>query len=115
MSRKALSSPSSSALEGLGEDTSTLKDAAGKLMATAQSLSGVFAGDEVMKGPRRATFEHMKIASYKMLIAAATAAGRRRSRASAKKTCARKKGDGQIAQRQLARHRRNASSEIRVR
>jgi ferritin-like metal-binding protein YciE len=63
-------------LDGLGEDTSTLKDAAGKLMATAQSLSGVFAGDEVMKGSLASyTFEHMEIASYKMLIAAATAVG----------------------------------------
>ena len=37
-------------LERLGEDTSALKDAGGKLLAMAQSLSGVFAGDEVMKG-----------------------------------------------------------------
>jgi len=63
-------------LERLGEDTSTLKDAAGKLMATAQSLSGIFAGDEVMKGSLASyTFEHMEIASYRMLIAAASAVG----------------------------------------
>src|SRR3954462_894596 len=37
-------------LDGLDEASSTLKDAGAKLMATAQSLSGIFAGDEVMKG-----------------------------------------------------------------
>lgn len=37
-----------------------------------QSLSGVFAGDEVMKGSLASyTFEHMEIASYTILIAAA--------------------------------------------
>jgi ferritin-like metal-binding protein YciE len=63
-------------LKGLGEDTSTMKDAGGKLMAMAQSLSGVFAGDEVMKGSLASyTFEHMEIASYNILIAAANALG----------------------------------------
>lgn len=53
-----------------------LKDAGGKLTATAQSISGVFAGDEVMKGSLASyTFEHMEIASYTILIAAANAAG----------------------------------------
>lgn len=53
-----------------------LKDAGGKLTATAQSISGVFAGDEVMKGPLASyTFEHMEIASYTILIAAANAVG----------------------------------------
>src|ERR687888_416203 len=57
-------------LEGLGEDTSTLKDAGGKLIAIGQSLSGIFAGDEVMKGSLASyTFEHMEIASYSILIA----------------------------------------------
>ncbi|RVB76105.1 MULTISPECIES: DUF892 family protein [unclassified Mesorhizobium] len=63
-------------LEGLGEDASTLKDAGGKLLAMAQSLSGVFAGDEVMKGSLASyTFEHMEIASYRILIAAAESLG----------------------------------------
>jgi ferritin-like metal-binding protein YciE len=63
-------------LKALGEDTSTMKDAGGKLMAIAQSLSGVFAGDEVMKGSLASyTFEHMEIASYTILIAAAKAHG----------------------------------------
>lgn len=63
-------------LEGLGEDTSTLKDTGGKLMAWGQSFSGLFAGDEVMKGSLASyTFEHMEIASYTMLIAAAESLG----------------------------------------
>ena len=63
-------------LEGLGEDTSAMKDAGGKLMAIAQSLSGLFAGDEVMKGSLASyTFEHMEIASYSILIAAANSLG----------------------------------------
>jgi ferritin-like metal-binding protein YciE len=37
-------------LDRIGEGSSTLKDVSGKLMAIAQSVSGVFAGDEVMKG-----------------------------------------------------------------
>jgi ferritin-like metal-binding protein YciE len=63
-------------LDRIGEDTSTLKDAAANLMAMAQTVSGVFAGDEVMKGSLASyTFEHMEIASYTILIAAAEAAG----------------------------------------
>ncbi|TGT74908.1 ferritin-like domain-containing protein [bacterium M00.F.Ca.ET.159.01.1.1] len=63
-------------LDGLDEGSSMLKDAGGKLTATAQSISGVFAGDEVMKGSLASyTFEHMEIASYTILIAAANAAG----------------------------------------
>ncbi|TKB41137.1 MAG: ferritin-like domain-containing protein [Mesorhizobium sp.] len=54
-----------SCLDGLEEGSSTLKDAGGKLTAMAQSISGVFAGDEVMKGSLASyTFEHMEIASY---------------------------------------------------
>lgn len=63
-------------LEGLGEDASSMKDAGGKLMAIGQSLSGLFAGDEVMKGSLASyTFEHMEIASYSILIAAADRLG----------------------------------------
>jgi len=63
-------------LDGLGEGSSTLKDAGGKIMAIGQSLSGIFAGDEVMKGSLASyTFEHMEIASYTILIAAAKAQG----------------------------------------
>ncbi|PSJ57539.1 ferritin-like domain-containing protein [Kumtagia ephedrae] len=63
-------------LDALGEGTSTMKDAGGKLMAMGQSLSGVFAGDEVMKGSLAGyTFEHMEIASYTILVSAANALG----------------------------------------
>ncbi|RUU82418.1 ferritin-like domain-containing protein [Mesorhizobium sp. M7A.F.Ca.MR.362.00.0.0] len=63
-------------LDRIGQESSTLKDAGGKLTAMAQSLSGVFAGDEVMKGSLASyTFEHMEIASYTILIAAAKSLG----------------------------------------
>jgi ferritin-like metal-binding protein YciE len=63
-------------LDGIGEGSSSLKDAGAKLMAMGQSISGVFAGDEVMKGSLASyTFEHMEIASYSVLIAAANALG----------------------------------------
>ncbi len=63
-------------LDGLDEVSSTMKDVGGKLMATAQSLSGMFAGDEVMKGSLASyNFEHMEIASYTILIADAQSLG----------------------------------------
>jgi ferritin-like metal-binding protein YciE len=63
-------------LRELGEDTSSFKTAAGKLIGTAQQLSGLFASDEVLKsGIADYAFEHYEIASYKMLIAAAEEAG----------------------------------------
>ena len=59
-----------------GKGTSTIKDMGGKLMAMAQGISGIFAGDEVMKGSLASyTFEHMEIASYRMLIVAAQQVG----------------------------------------
>lgn len=65
-----------SCLDRMDAGSSTMKDAGGKLMAAAQAVSGVFAGDEVMKGSLASyTFEHMEIASYTILIAAATEAG----------------------------------------
>lgn len=52
--------------------TSMVKDAIGKVAATGQSLSGLFASDEVVKGSTASyTFEHMEIAAYRVLIAAA--------------------------------------------
>lgn len=63
-------------IERRGGSTSTLKDMTGKAMALAQSISGVFVGDEIVKGALASyTFEHMEIASYKILIAAAEAVG----------------------------------------
>lgn len=63
-------------LDNRADGSSAIKDASGKLMAMAQSFSGVFAGDEVMKGSLASyTFEHMEIASYRILIAAAEQLG----------------------------------------
>src|SRR6185312_4581967 len=63
-------------LEQLGEDTSAMKDFSGKLTAMAQAFGGLLSGDEVMKGSLAGyTFEHMEIASYTILIAAAEAIG----------------------------------------
>ena len=65
-----------SCIERRGGDTSTLKDLGGKAMATAQGMSGMFASDEVVKsGVFSYAFEHMEIASYRSLIAAARALG----------------------------------------
>lgn len=63
-------------LEKFGKSESAVKDIGGKLMGMAQSLSGVFVEDEVIKGVLASyTFEHMEIASYRILIAAADACG----------------------------------------
>lgn len=63
-------------IERLNGGTSTIKDAAGKMVALGQGLSGLFVGDEVVKGSMASyTFEHMEIASYRILIATAEEAG----------------------------------------
>lgn len=55
---------------------SAMKDTMGKVMALGQAISGAFASDEVVKGGMASyTFEHMEIAAYKVLIAAARALG----------------------------------------
>jgi ferritin-like metal-binding protein YciE len=57
-------------------DTSIVKDTAGKLIATGQALSGMFVGDEVMKGSLASyAFEAMEIASYTILISGANHVG----------------------------------------
>lgn len=59
-----------------GGDTSTVKDLAAKFVAMGQGLSGLFVDDEIVKGAMASyTFEHMEIASYKVLIATAEAVG----------------------------------------
>ena len=59
-----------------GGNTSMIKELAAKTIATAQGLSGLFVDDEVVKGSLALiTFEHMEIASYRILIAAAEAIG----------------------------------------
>jgi ferritin-like metal-binding protein YciE len=59
-----------------GVARSAMKDVGGKFTATMQSLSGIFAGDEVVKSVLASyTFEHMEIASYRILVAACRAVG----------------------------------------
>lgn len=63
-------------LKKYGDKTSALKDTFGKMMAMAQGMSGIFVDDEIIKGSMAAyTYEHMEIASYRVLIAAAEAVG----------------------------------------
>lgn len=63
-------------LKRQGADSSTVKDAMGKVTAFAQSMSGMFTGDEVVKGTLGSfTFENMEIASYRILITAAEQLG----------------------------------------
>ncbi|EHK75783.1 hypothetical protein SM0020_21947 [Sinorhizobium meliloti CCNWSX0020] len=63
-------------LERLDGGTSSIKDISGKIVAFGQGLSGLFVSDEVVKGTLASyTFEHMEIASYRILIAAAEQAG----------------------------------------
>ena len=65
-----------SCIERLGGDTSMVKDATGKIMAMAQGMSGMFVSDEVVKASLACyAFEHMEIASYRILIAAAEVCG----------------------------------------
>lgn len=55
---------------------STLKGTMARALGVAQGLSGLFVGDEVVKGVLATyTFEHMEIASYKILIATAEKVG----------------------------------------
>jgi ferritin-like metal-binding protein YciE len=59
-----------------GASHSNVKDMVGKFTATMQNLSGLFTGDEVVKSVLASyAFEHMEIASYRILIAACDAAG----------------------------------------
>jgi len=68
-------------LERLDGGSSAFKDAAGKLLGFGQAMSGLFAGDEVVKASLASyTFEHMEIASYRMLIATAEQCGDAKTR-----------------------------------
>ena len=59
-------------LDRYGESRSLMKDMAGRMTAMGQSLAGMMASDEVVKGALAGyTFEHMEIASYRILIATA--------------------------------------------
>ncbi len=66
----------SGCLERRNSDSSGLKDISAKLVGLGQSLSGIFVSDEVMKGSLASyAFEHMEIASYKVLVEAAKFVG----------------------------------------
>ena len=63
-------------IERRGENTSTIKDAGGKMLGFGQAISGMFVGDEVMKGSIACSaFEAMEIASYRILIDTARQVG----------------------------------------
>lgn len=63
-------------LERRGASTSAMKDMTAKATAMMQGLGSMMAGDEVMKGTHASyAFEHFEIASYRILTAAAEAAG----------------------------------------
>jgi ferritin-like metal-binding protein YciE len=65
-----------SCIERRGGDTSTIKDLMGKFVAMGQGMSGAIVNDEIIKGSMASyTFEHMEIAAYKVLIAAAETCG----------------------------------------
>lgn len=59
-------------IERRGGDTSLLKDLGGKVMATFQGFSGMFASDEVVKGCMFSfAFESLEIAAYSQIKEAA--------------------------------------------
>lgn len=63
-------------LQALGEDTSTLKDAAMKVGANLQGMMHMMSSDEVLKHALASNaFEHFEAASYCSLAAAAKEAG----------------------------------------
>lgn len=65
-------------LEARGASRSSLKDAGGKMTAMFQGIGGAMTGDEVIKGVMASyAFEHMEVAAYKILVAAAEAEGDR--------------------------------------
>jgi ferritin-like metal-binding protein YciE len=59
-------------VESLGGSTSALKDMTGRLIGLAQTISGYFAEDEVVKGVLALyTFKHYEIGSYRILLSTA--------------------------------------------
>jgi ferritin-like metal-binding protein YciE len=61
-----------SCIDRRGGDTSAVKDITGRIVAMAQGMSGMFVSDEVVKASMSSyAFEHMEIASYRTLAAAA--------------------------------------------
>jgi ferritin-like metal-binding protein YciE len=63
-------------LDTLGEETSTLKDAAQSVMANVMAMTHAMAGDEVLKNTfANNAFENFEIAGYKALLALCGPAG----------------------------------------
>lgn len=63
-------------LKARGTSSSGMKDVTGKVTAFMQGMGGMLASDEVVKGALASyAFEHMEIASYKILAAAAKVVG----------------------------------------
>jgi ferritin-like metal-binding protein YciE len=63
-------------IERRGGSTSTVKSAAAKALGLGQTISGLFVGDEVMKGSIAGySFEAMEIASYRILVQTARQVG----------------------------------------
>jgi ferritin-like metal-binding protein YciE len=63
-------------IERHGTTSSPLKDSAAAFLGNVQALSGLFFGDEVVKGAIASyTFEHLEIAMYRSLIGAAEELG----------------------------------------
>jgi ferritin-like metal-binding protein YciE len=60
----------------LGAEPSTIKNVMGTLSANMGAMGTMFASDEILKDSIASTaFEHLEIASYKVIIAAAEQAG----------------------------------------
>lgn len=71
-------------IKQLGGSTSAIKDTLGKVVASAQNISGIMVSDEPVKGILALhTFTQMAIGSYKVLVAACDAVGE----AEVKSTC----------------------------
>ncbi|MEC9483166.1 MAG: ferritin-like domain-containing protein [Halomonas sp.] len=65
-----------SCLARYDESASAVKSMTGKMTAIGQAASGIFTQDEIVKASQAwYTFEHMEIASYRVLVATAEAAG----------------------------------------
>ena len=75
-------------IERRGTSSSAMKDASARFTAMMQNFSGMFAGDEVVKGVLASySFEHMEIASYRILAAAADTVGDTRTAQTCREIC----------------------------
>src|SRR6266850_801456 len=69
-------------LDALGQETSTLKDAAQSVIANVMAMTHAMAGDEILKNTfANNAFENFEIAAYKSLLALCGPAGADNTRA----------------------------------